>query len=124
MFETIREEVSPAEIQVDTDLYIAPRTKDEVEASLLCLNHSCVSNVGVKGQIASVAMRDIESGAELNIKNAKIDGDPDERVEFSRDSESCRGIVTGSEWKRPELQERFAGHFSSCIEAWISGGKG
>ncbi|MFP8870322.1 MAG: hypothetical protein VCB43_02140 [Myxococcota bacterium] len=78
----------------------------------------------VKGQIASVAMRDIESGAELNIKNAKIDGDPDERVEFSCDSESCRGIVTGSEWKRPELQERFAGYFSSCIEAWISGGKG
>jgi hypothetical protein len=49
----VREAVWPAEIQIEDDLYIAPRSADEVEASLLCLNHSCHPNVGVRGQITS-----------------------------------------------------------------------
>jgi hypothetical protein len=28
---------------------------------------------------------------------------------------SCRGLVTGADWKRPELQARYAGHFSSYL---------
>src|SRR5262249_42976716 len=47
----IRNDVSPAEIQIEDDLYIAPRTAAEVEENILCLNHSCQPNVGVRGQI-------------------------------------------------------------------------
>src|SRR2546426_9396519 len=52
-FERVRHEVSPAEIQIENDLYIAPRSAAEVEANILCLNHSCDPNVGVRGQITS-----------------------------------------------------------------------
>ena len=55
----IRNDVSPAEIQIEDHLYIAPRTTAEVEENILCLNHSCQPNVGVRGQITFVAMRDI-----------------------------------------------------------------
>jgi len=79
-FARLRAEVSPAEIQVEDDLYIAPGSADEVEASLLCLNHSCDPNVGVRGQITFVAMRDVPAGAELTIDYAMIDGDPQERM--------------------------------------------
>src|SRR5438094_6097485 len=43
-FERVRNEASPAEIQIENDLYIAPRSAAEVEANLLCLNHSCDPN--------------------------------------------------------------------------------
>ena len=33
---------------------------------------------------------------------------------------SCRGLITGGDWKRPELQERYAGFFSSYITRKIA----
>src|SRR2546422_3842022 len=50
-FALARDQVSPAEIQIEDHLYIAPRSADEIEANILCLNHSCDPNVGVRGQI-------------------------------------------------------------------------
>jgi hypothetical protein len=64
-FARVREAVSPAEIQIEDSLYIVPGSVEEVEANLLCLNHSCHPNVGVRGQITFVAMRDIPHSTEL-----------------------------------------------------------
>jgi uncharacterized protein len=112
----IRDQVSPAEIQVEDDLYIAPRTAEEVEANILCLNHSCDPNVGVRGQITFVAMRDIPAGAELTIDYAMIDGNPAERMKCSRGTPHCRKVITGNDWLLPELRRRYAGYFSRYIQ--------
>ena len=114
-FALIRDQVSPADIQVEDDLYIAPRSADEVEANILCLNHSCDPNVGVRGQITFVAMRDIPAGAELTIDYAMIDGDPRERMNCSCGVPACRKVVTGDDWRLPELQRRYAGYFSRYL---------
>jgi uncharacterized protein len=29
---------------------------------------------------------------------------------------TCRGVVRGTDWQRPELQDRYAGHFLPYIE--------
>ena len=114
-FAFVRDQVSPAEIQIEEGLYIAPRSADEVEANILCLNHSCNPNVGVRGQITFVAMRDIPKDAELTIDYAMIDGDPAERMECSCGAPECRKIITGSDWRRREIQRRYAGYFSRYI---------
>ena len=114
-FERLREEISPAEIQIEDGLYIAPRTAAEVEASMLHLNHSCDPNVGVRGQITFVAMRDIAPGTELVIDYAMIDGDPSERMECACGSRACRRVITGDDWRLPELEERYAGYFSRYL---------
>jgi hypothetical protein len=114
-FARIRDAVSPAEIQIEDGLYIAPRSAAEVEANILCLNHSCNPNVGVRGQITFVAMRDIPVGAELTIDYAMIDGDPAECMECSCGARECRKIITGSDWRLRELQQRYAGYFSRYI---------
>ena len=114
-FALIREAVSPADIQIEEDLYIAPRNAQEVEANILCLNHSCHPNVGVRGQITFVAMRAIRAGEELTIDYATIDGDPAERMACTCGAETCRKIVTGSDWRLPELQRRYAGYFSRYL---------
>ena len=116
-FARIRDQVSPAEIQIEDDLYIAPRSAAEVEANILCLNHSCQPNVGVRGQITFVAMRDIAAGTELTIDYAMIDGDPAERMACACGAPECRRVVTGDDWRRPELRQRYAGYFSRYLEA-------
>ena len=112
----VRDEVSPAEIQIEDDLYIAPRSAEEVEANILCLNHSCNPNVGVRGQITFVAMCGIPAGAELTIDYSMIDGDPAERMECSCGAPECRKLITGDDWRLRELQLRYAGYFSRYIQ--------
>src|SRR6478736_9627221 len=67
--ETLRAKVTPrlgpVEIQIDDDLFIAPVTDEERELSMLYSNHSCNANLGVRGEIAFVAMRNIRAGEEL-----------------------------------------------------------
>jgi SET domain-containing protein len=115
-FALVREQVSPAEIQIEDGLYIAPRSAEEVEGNILCLNHSCHPNVGVRGQITFVAMRDIPAEAELTIDYAMIDGESAERMECSCGAPECRKVVTGNDWRRPELRRRYAGYFSRYLQ--------
>ena len=67
--ETLREKITPrlgpVEIQIEDDLFIAPVTDEERELSMLYLNHSCDANLGIRGEITFVAMRDIRAGEEL-----------------------------------------------------------
>jgi SET domain-containing protein len=114
-FARVREKVSPAEIQIEDGLYIVPRSVEDVEGNILCLNHSCNPNVGVRGQITFVAMRDIPAGAELTIDYAMIDGDPAEGMACSCGARECRKVITGSDWRRPELHRRYAGYFSRYL---------
>ena len=115
-FARVRDQVSPAEIQIEDDLYIAPRTAEEVEANILCLNHSCRPNVGVRGQITFVAIREIPAGSELTVDYAMIDGDPAERMDCACGASECRKVITGSDWPLPELQQRYKGYFSRYIQ--------
>lgn len=88
-FAAVRAEVSPAEIQIGEDLFMAPQTVADVEANMLHLNHSCDPNVGVHGQIVFVAMRDVPPGTELTIDYAMIDGDPSERMPCTCSAPAC-----------------------------------
>ena len=114
-FAAVRAEISAAEVQIEDSLYIAPRTAGEVEASMLHLNHSCDPNVGVRGQITFVAMREVSPGSELTIDYAMIDGDPSELMQCSCGTPDCRKI-TGNDWRLPELRRKYNGYFSRYIE--------
>ena len=69
-------------------------------------------------------MKDLSPGAELTIDYAMIDGDVEERMDCSCGAATCRKVVTGNDWRLPELQARYVGSFSKYIEEWIiAGGK-
>ncbi len=120
-FALVRDQVSPAEIQIEDHLYIAPRSADEVDANILCLNHLCDPNVGVRGQITFVAIRHVPTGSELTIDYAMIDGDPSERMECSCAAGECRKVISGDDWRLPDLQRRYAGYFSRYIADRFTG---
>ena len=83
-------------------------------------NHSCEPNIGVRGQIVFVALRAIESGEELTHDWATTDDD-DYRVECRCGAASCRQILTGKDWQRPDLQEKYRGYVSWYLEEKING---
>ena len=121
--EQLREKVTPllgpVEIQIDDDLFIAPVTDEEREGSMLYTNHSCDPNLGMRGEITFVAIRDIRAEEELTHDWAMTDND-DYSVECNCDVPNCRKILTGKDWKRPELQARYAGYFSEYLAKKIA----
>jgi SET domain-containing protein len=119
---TLQEQITPAlgpvEIQIDDDLYIAPVSVEEREASMLYSNHSCDPNLGMRGEITFVAMRDIAAGEELTHDWCTTDHG-DYEIKCNCGSARCRGTLTGKDWQRPELQKRYAGYFSAYLEKKI-----
>ncbi|HSB01503.1 MAG TPA: SET domain-containing protein-lysine N-methyltransferase [Anaerolineales bacterium] len=95
-------------LQIEEGLYL--ETPEPLEPTD-CFNHSCEPNVGLSGQIGLVAMRDIEAGEEINFDYAMCDGTPYDEFDCQCGSENCRGRVTGSDWMRPELWEKYEGYF-------------
>jgi uncharacterized protein len=83
------------------------------------INHSCNPNVGLKGQIALVAMRDIAPGEEACYDYAMTDSCPYDEFECVCGAANCRGWITGNDWKRPELWARYQGYFSPYLERRI-----
>lgn len=120
---TLREKITPAlgpvEIQIDDDLFIAPVTEEERELSMLFSNHSCEPNLGVRGEITFVAMRDIRAGEELTHDWAMTD-DEDYSVECNCGAANCRKILTGKDWQRADLQKRYTGYFSAYLSRKIA----
>ena len=107
--------IGEAYIQIEGGFSLAPLSADEVEPVMLFLNHSCAPNVGLRGNVVFVAMRPISTSEELLMDYAMFDDDPDERMDCRCGSPSCRGIVTGTDWQRPDLQQRYGRYFSSYL---------
>jgi SET domain-containing protein len=100
-----------AEIQIAEDLFIGPLEEAEREGSMIFSNHSCDPNIGVRGQIVFVALRAIEAGEELTHDWATTDDD-DYELECNCGAANCRKVITGQDWRKKDLQEKYRGHFS------------
>jgi len=103
-----------AEIQIADDLFICPTTAEDREDSMIFSNHSCDPNIGVRGEITFVAMRDIRAGEELTHDWAMTDDD-ESSTECKCGAANCRRILTGKDWQRPELQRRYGNYFSAYL---------
>jgi uncharacterized protein len=115
MLKWMSEEKHRLAVQIEEDLYLV--TPNEGPADWV--NHSCDPNAGLAGQIVLVALRDIPVGEEICFDYATSDGSPYDEFECGCSSRRCRHHVTGDDWKLPELQARYAGHFSPYIQRRI-----
>lgn len=103
-------------VQVEEGLYLVSALPGEGPDFI---NHSCDPNVGLNGQIALVAMRDIAPGEEVCLDYAMCDGSPYDEFECGCGSHICRGKITGNDWKIPELIERYRGFHSPYLQRRI-----
>jgi SET domain-containing protein len=103
-----------SEIQIADGFHLVAMQDSEYEPVMLFLNHSCEPNVGFMGNVVLVAMRDVEQGEELTTDYALFD-DCDEPMDCRCGAASCRGLITGRDWRRPELQRKYGGYFSAYL---------
>jgi SET domain-containing protein len=81
------------------------------------VNHSCNPNIWMQDDVTVVARLDIARGEEIAGDYAVWEaGDSYVLEPCNCGAETCRGRMTGRDWQRPELQQRYAGHFLPYIE--------
>jgi uncharacterized protein len=107
--------------QIDEDLHLVDliQTPDRVDGSL---NHSCDSNLWMNDAVTLAARRDIAAGAELTLDYALMTSDPGWRLDrpCQCGSPACRRVVTGDDWRLPDVQRRYAGHFAPYLNNRIA----
>jgi SET domain-containing protein len=102
-------------IQVEDNLYLVPRQTEAADF----VNHSCSPNAGLSGQIALVALRDIQPGQEVCYDYAMSDGSTYDEFDCQCGEAECRHRITGDDWRLPALQARYRGHFSPYLQRRI-----
>ena len=104
---------------LDEGLYLADPV-DGPSPEDYAVNHACDSNLWMQDAITLAARRDITPGEELTADYALWLYDFDWFMEpCNCGSALCRGRVTGQDWQLPDLQARYAGHFTPLINHLI-----
>ena len=107
-------------IQINDHLHLVedPEVTRNLEGSM---NHSCDSSSWMDDDATLVARRDIEAGEEVTIDYALFTTQSnwmlDTRCRCG--SPFCRRIITGDDWRREDVQERYLNHFSPFINRRI-----
>jgi uncharacterized protein len=90
-----------------------PVTPDEF------MNHSCDPNVWLQDAVTLIVRRTILAGEELTIDYALWEADPEWSMPCQCGSRLCRGMNTGEDWRRADLQVRYQDHFSPYVTRLI-----
>jgi uncharacterized protein len=107
-------------IQIDDHLHLVedPQVTRNLEGSM---NHSCDSSTWMDDEATLVARWDIASGEEATVDYALFTTQSnwmlDTRCRCG--SPHCRRIITGDDWRREDVQERYRDHFSPFINRRI-----
>ena len=103
-------------IQVEKNLYLlGPAIREPGDS----INHSCNPNCGMGNASMVVAMRMIEPGEELTFDYAMSDSSDYDEFECQCKHSNCRGMIRGSDWNLPHIQQRYQGFFSPYIQRMI-----
>jgi hypothetical protein len=82
-------------------------------------NHSCDPNVWPVGPYELAARRPIPAGEEITLDYAAVSGADGLAMTCDCGSVTCRGRVTGDDWRRPDLQRRYDGHWTPALRQRI-----
>ena len=84
-------------------------------------NHSCDPNMWMADAVTVVARRPVPIGDEATIDYALLTVDPTWTMLCNCQTDLCRHVVTGNDWRLAELRARYEGHWSPFIERRIRG---
>lgn len=108
-------------VGIGPDLYLA-NPQDRPPSLDDYMNHSCHPNLWMADEVSLRARRDIVAGEELTADYAMWLNNPNYVMKRDCNCRSplCRTRITGLDWKLPDLQRRYHGHFSPFINDLIS----
>lgn len=85
-------------------------------------NHSCDPNLGWTDEYTLVSLRDIAAGEELTNDYATSTADARFVLYCHCETYRCRQLVAGDDWRIPELQRRYDGHWVPFLQRRIATG--
>lgn len=108
-------------VQIDEDLHLVERlavTRQRPGS----INHACDSNLWLADEVTLVARRDIKKDEEITVDYALFSAQSDWVMDnLCRCGQPvCRGVITGTDWRLEEVQERYRGHFTPFLNARIA----
>jgi len=111
---------------VDQDLFLAlPKTDTHVSLDEN-LNHSCDANTRLEDEVTLTALQEIKPGEEITLDqgtwNFEDSAYTDNKEPCSCGAARCRHILTENDWKIPDVQERYRGHFHPLLQKMIDAG--
>jgi hypothetical protein len=78
-------------------------------------NHSCAPTLWWSGGVL-VTCRAVPTGEELTVDYSTCTADPSFLLACHCESYGCRQMVTGDDWRIPQLQRRYAGHWAPALQ--------
>jgi uncharacterized protein len=84
-------------------------------------NHSCDPNTWWTDAVTLAARRDIAAGEEVTNDYATSTDQEAFVLDCACTSARCRGRVTGSDWRLPELRARYGEHWVPAVRARFDG---
>jgi hypothetical protein len=102
-------------IVVDEDAQLVLPPRSECRFS----NHSCDPNLWWSDAYTLSAKRDVAAGEELTNDYATSSADPRFLLRCHCESTRCRGMISGDDWRIPELQLRYDGHWVPMLQRRI-----
>ncbi|MGH8960232.1 MAG: SET domain-containing protein-lysine N-methyltransferase [Jatrophihabitantaceae bacterium] len=82
------------------------------------INHSCDPNLWWTDGSLTIR-RDVPAGEELTYDYATAIADPRFLLRCHCETYRCRQLVCGDDWRIPELQLRYAGHWGTDVQPLI-----
>src|SRR3989338_10400113 len=107
--------------QIDDDLWDVFDYETRNDDPSYNHNHSCDPNTWMEDEVTIRARRDILPEEELTIDYATFVVDDNYIMpgECKCGTELCRRTITGKDWQKRDLQERYGEHFSPHLNARI-----
>ena len=108
--------IGEATLQIADNFFLGPLNSEEIQNTMMSVNHSCSPNIGFMGNTIVVAMRDIKKGEELTTDYAMHINYPEFNMECLCNQKECRKAITGQDWKDKKLQKKYGKYFSSYLK--------
>lgn len=90
-------------------------TPPQSTAQLYIVNHSCEPTLWWTDAHTLIARHDIDAGQELTCDYSTCLADPEFLLRCHCGSSRCRQMVTGDDWRIPQLQAAYAGHWAPPV---------
>ena len=100
----------------DVHLVLAPGNRNHYG------NHSCDPNLWWTDEYTLSARHDIAAGQELTRDYSTSCADPQFVLRCHCETYRCRQMVTGDDWRIPQLQRWYAGHWSPFLQRLVAPG--